>query len=49
MISDGCGMDPVIGLRYKCSVCPEYELCKGCYFKKIKKQEVKMKEANGGK
>jgi len=24
---DGCGTDPLIGLRFRCLVCPDYDLC----------------------
>jgi len=27
---DGCGMNPVSGIRYKCSQCPNFDLCDGC-------------------
>jgi len=27
---DGCGARPIIGVRYKCSVRPNYDLCGGC-------------------
>jgi hypothetical protein len=26
----GCGMTPIIGIRYVCSVCPNYDLCSRC-------------------
>ena len=26
----GCGINPIIGERYKCSVCPNYCLCQKC-------------------
>ncbi|KAL7692048.1 putative E3 ubiquitin-protein ligase KCMF1 [Plasmopara halstedii] len=28
---DGCGMDPVIGALWTCSVCSNYNLCSECY------------------
>lgn len=28
---DGCGMDPIVGPLWSCSVCPNYNLCSDCY------------------
>ena len=28
---DGCSMDPLIGLRWKCKQCADYDLCNACY------------------
>jgi len=27
---DGCGISPIQGIRYKCSVCPNFDLCPNC-------------------
>lgn len=32
---DGCGQNPIIGFRYKCSVCPDYDLCTNCEAKNV--------------
>lgn len=30
VVCDECGMDPVVGFRYKCLTCPDYDICGGC-------------------
>ena len=27
---DGCGMNPIVGCRYKCAVCPNFDYCEKC-------------------
>ena len=27
---DGCAMEPIKGERFKCSICPDYDLCGHC-------------------
>jgi len=27
---DGCGMNPIKGIRYMCSVCSNYDICENC-------------------
>jgi hypothetical protein len=28
---DGCGMKPILGNRFKCFICPDFDLCNSCY------------------
>ncbi|ETK87787.1 hypothetical protein F441_07975 [Phytophthora nicotianae CJ01A1] len=30
-LCDGCGMSPIVGGKWKCNTCDNYELCDGCY------------------
>lgn len=30
-LCDGCGMSPIVGGKWKCNTCENYELCDGCY------------------
>ena len=36
-ICDGCEMNPIVGCRYKCGVCPDFDYCEECE-KKFSKQ-----------
>ena len=27
---DGCGMNPIVGVRYKCSICDNFDYCQNC-------------------
>ena len=27
---DGCGVTPIMGIRYKCSVCKNFDFCEMC-------------------
>ena len=29
-ICDGCEMNPIVGIRYKCAVCPDFDFCEKC-------------------
>ncbi len=37
-ICDGCKMSPIVGIRYKCAVCPNFDFCEKC--------EAKMGESH---
>lgn len=27
---DACGVSPIVGARYRCVVCPDFDLCEAC-------------------
>ena len=31
-ICDGCGISPIKHIRYRCSECPEFDLCEICFY-----------------
>ena len=46
---DGCGMNPIKGLRYKCFDCPDYDLCEGCYNKEVHSEHKLERKTVKGK
>lgn len=34
VVCDGCGASPIVGTRFKCTSCPDYDLCQGCHEKR---------------
>ncbi|XP_049634214.1 sequestosome-1 isoform X2 [Suncus etruscus] len=41
VICDGCN-GPVVGTRFKCSVCPDYDLCAACEGKGLHQEHAKL-------
>ena len=39
---DGCGMYPIIGCRYKCAICPNFDYCEKCEKKLYKEHSHPM-------
>jgi len=47
---DGCGQNPISGLRYKCSVCSDYDLCSACEERDLHNADhplIKMRSVGG--
>ena len=43
IICDGCNKTPIMGYRYKCMVCPDYDLCESCEAQGIHKEHAFIK------
>jgi len=37
---DACGVCPIVGPRFKCEACPDYDLCGNCYPRKMELHSV---------
>lgn len=42
-ICDSCGMNPIKGIRYTCSVCANYDLCPLCETKGVHSDHAMLK------
>lgn len=40
VICDGCDMSPIQGVRYKCAICEDYDLCADCEEKQMHKHPM---------
>lgn len=40
---DGCNKSPIVGVRYKCSECADYDLCQDCEAKDVHNHHVFLK------
>ena len=38
---DGCDMDPIKGERFKCLICPDFDLCGNCKINGFRKHPCK--------
>jgi len=46
---DGCEVKPIVGLRYKCTVCADFDYCEKCEATKEHAHNfIKMKESKFG-
>jgi len=34
-VCDGCGEDPIVGIRYKCAICDDFDFCEDCEENKV--------------
>ena len=44
IICDGCGMYPIIGKRYNCDICPNFDFCENCYEKEKENHKHSFKK-----
>eukprot|EP00163_Fabomonas_tropica_P032210 TRINITY_DN798_c1_g1_i1.p1 TRINITY_DN798_c1_g1~~TRINITY_DN798_c1_g1_i1.p1 ORF type:complete len:1554 (-),score=446.16 TRINITY_DN798_c1_g1_i1:323-4984(-) len=35
IVCDGCEMNPVVGTRYKCQTCPDFDICQSCFERQL--------------
>ncbi len=40
---DGCNLDPIVGVRYKCTQCPDFDLCEKCEAQGVHKHHLFLK------
>ena len=45
-ICDSCGVNPIKGIRYNCSECPNYDLCIVCEGKGVHQEHAMLKIRN---
>ena len=49
VVCDGCGMNPIVGIRYKCYTCPDFDYCEKCEAEKGAEHGhsfIKLKDEN---
>ena len=49
VMCDGCTMDPIRGIRYKCLECPDFDLCNKCHSEEVHMQHKMMRKPAKGK
>ena len=40
---DACGKNPIQGVRFKCAICPDYDLCEDCEKKGVHPEHAMIK------
>ena len=45
---DGCTMNPIRGIRYKCLECPDFDLCNKCHSEEVHMQHKLMRKPAKG-
>ena len=48
VLCNNCGKTPIIGERYKCLICPDYDLCMRCSIKSSVQSQKEMRKNNTG-